>query len=170
MKYNYAICILALMTSYSCSNKVAEGSKEPATTVQVEEKMNEEVPSAPVLTSEPGTVFYDITIEEALEKAAKEGKMVLVDCHTSSCGPCQKMEEKVFPQEACGEYINQRFVPIMIDCEEERHAEFCKKNNIQIYPTYLILTPEGKKEGEIIGAKFDVDKFLDLFRTIMHEN
>ena len=170
MKYNYAICILALMTSCSCSNKVAEGSKEPAMTVQVEEKMNEEVPSAPVLTSEPGTVFYDITIEEALEKAAKEGKMVLVECHTSSCGPCHKMEEKVFLQEACGEYINQRFVPIMIDCEEERHAEFCKKNNVQIYPTYLILTPEGKKEGEIIGAEFDVDKFLDMFRTIMHEN
>ena len=119
---------------------------------------------------EQGTVFYDITLEEALAKAKAEGKYVLINFHTSTCAPCKKMEKEVFPTPECGEYINKRFIPIMVDGEDDGvGTSIAKKYQIFIYPTYLILTPDGTKEGEISGAEYDINKFVDMLRTIMHE-
>ena len=93
-----------------------------------------------------------------------------INFHTNTCGPCKKMEKTVFPTTECGEYVNERFIPIMLDGEDDGvGTSIAKKYQIFIYPTYLILTPDGRKEGEISGAEFDINKFLDMLRTIMHE-
>ena len=121
-------------------------------------------------TKEQGTVFHDITLESALEKAKAENKYVFINFHTSTCGPCKKMEQEVFPTVECGEYINNHFVPITIDGEDEgRGTELAKEYKVFIFPTYLILTPDGFKEGEISGAEYDVNKFLEMLKTIIHD-
>ena len=80
------------------------------------------------------------------------------------------MEKVVFPTPECGEYINKRFVPIMIDGEDDGiGSEIAKEYQIFIFPTYLILSPDSFKEGEISGAEFDVNKFLGMLKTILHE-
>ena len=115
-----------------------------------------------------GTVFFDLTFEKALEKAKAENKFVLANFHTKTCGPCRKMEKTVFPDPVCGEYINKNFVPIIIDGEDNGIGEeIAKKYKIFIFPTYLILQPDGFKEGEISGAEFDIDKFLDMLKSII---
>ena len=157
------------MAICSCTGKIAETAKEKPAIAQENKNTEAHAKEVKTLTSGPGTIFYDITFEEALEKAAKENRMVLVNCHTESCGPCRKMEERVFTQEACGEYLNQRFIPIIIDCNDEANADFCKKYDVQIYPTYLIIAPNGIKEGVIIGSEFDIEKFIEKFKVIMHE-
>lgn len=117
-----------------------------------------------------GTRFFDITLEEALEKAKAEGKYVLINFHTATCAPCRKMEKVVFPQPQCGEYINKHFVPIMINGEDDGiGTEWAKKYNIFIFPTYLILSSECFKVGEILGAEFDVNKFLDMIKVIVQQ-
>ena len=117
-----------------------------------------------------GTRFFDITLEEALEKAKAEGKYVLINFHTATCAPCRKMEKVVFPQPQCGEYINKHFVPIMINGEDDGiGTEWAKKYNIFIFPTYLILSSECFKVGEILGAEFDVNKFLDIIKAIVQQ-
>ena len=119
---------------------------------------------------EQGTVFYDITLEQALEKAKAESKYVLINFHTKTCAPCKKMEKEVFPTPECGEYVNKRFVPIMIDGEDDGiGTEYAKKYEIFIFPTYLILSPDGFKEGEVLGAEFEVNKFLDMLKEIIHD-
>ena len=99
----------------------------------------------------------------------KEGKFVLIDCHTMSCGPCRKMENGVSPQEQLGKFMNERFVPIMRDMEEGEGLEIAEKYNIQIYPTMLILLPNAAKEGEVVGAEFNIDSLIDMLKTIIHE-
>ena len=150
---------IALMTICACSNTKPE-TQEAAPVVE----------DTVEVVKEQGTVFLDITLEEALEKAKADGKLVFINFHTKTCGPCRKMEKTVFPTPECGEYINKRFIPIMVDGEDDGvGTSIAKKYQIFIYPTYLILTPDGRKEGEISGAEFDVNKFLDMLRTIMHE-
>ena len=118
-----------------------------------------------------GVVFYDLTIEEALEKAKAEGKYVMIDFYTQTCGPCKVMERDVFPLPECGEYINKRFVPIMVDGEDEGPGtEIAKKYQVFIFPTYMIMSPDGFKEGEVLGAEYDVNKFIDMLKTILHDN
>lgn len=118
---------------------------------------------------EKGTQFFNISLEEALAKAKSEGKLVLIDCHTKSCGPCRKMEKTVFPQAKCGEFINSRFVPIMMDMEEEAGIAIAEKYGVGIYPTFLVLSPDGKKQGEIVGAEYNIDNFIAMFKEILHE-
>ena len=119
---------------------------------------------------EQGTIFYDLTLEQALEKAKNEGKYVFINFHTRTCRPCRKMEKTVFPTPECGEYLNKRFIPIMIDGEDNgTGTEIAKRYSIFIYPTYLILSSDCFKEGEIMGAEYDVNNFLDMIKTIMHD-
>lgn len=118
-------------------------------------------------TIEQGTVFFDITLEQAFEKAKAENKFVLINFHTKTCGPCKKMEKTVFPNPICGEFVNKHFVPIMIDGEDGGTGqEIAKKYDIFIFPTYLVLLPDGFKEGEIAGAEFNVNIFLDMLKSI----
>ena len=149
--------IMAFAAICACGNTKTEPQAQTA------ENIIEEV-------KEQGTVFYDITLEEALEKAKAEGKHVLINFHTSTCVPCKKMEKEVFPTPECGEYINKHFVPIVIDGEDDGiGTEHAKYYQVFIFPSYLILSSDGFKEGEIIGAEFDINKFLDMLKEIIHD-
>ena len=151
--------LFALMAIFACGN-TKPNSQNP--TPETENKVE--------TVQEQGTVFYDITFEEALEKAKTENKHILIDFHTKTCAPCRKMEKEVFPTIECGEYINKRFIPIMIDGEDDGvGTELAKKYQIFIFPTYLILSADGFKDGEVLGAEYDINKFLDMLRTILHE-
>ena len=131
---------------------------------------NQQMTGTGKTAEDPGTVFFDMTLEEALEKAKSEDKYVLINFHTKTCGPCRKMEKTVFPTPECGNYVNKHFVPIMIDGEDGGTGqEIAKKYKIFIFPTYLVLLPDGGKEGEVSGAEFDVNKFLDMLKYIIHD-
>lgn len=149
--------IMAFTAICACGNTKQEAQ------AQATENTVEEV-------KELGTVFYEITLEEALAKAKAEGKHVLVDFHTSTCAPCKKMEKEILPTIECGEYINKHFVPIMIDGEDEgAGTELAEKYQVFIFPTYMLLTPDGFKKGEVIGAEYDVNKFIEMLKEINHD-
>ena len=150
------ICAIAAICA--CGN-AKQDSQNPSQEATVEE------------TKEQGTVFYDITVEEALAKAKAENKYVLINFHTSTCVPCKKMEMEVFPTPECGKYVNEHFVPIAIDGEDDGiGTEYAKHYQVFIFPSYLILSPDGFKEGEVIGAEYDVNKFLEMLKEIIHDD
>lgn len=155
----YGSALLLLLCT--CGN-VANNTKD-SEEVQTEQRTEAEEKKP------EGTEFFNISLEEALAKAKAESKLVLIDCHTKTCGPCRKMEKTVFPQAKCGEFINPRFVPIMMDMEEEAGIAVAEKYGVGIYPTFLVLSPDGKKQGEIVGAEFNVDDFIAMFKKILHE-
>ena len=161
MKTVKNICLLLVLAICACGNAVkgckAEGVENGVKEIAVEQKSQ-------------GTVFYDITPEEAFKKAETEGKYVLICFITKTCGPCKKMKKVVFSTAECGEYLNKRFVTISMDGEDGGIGqEFAKKYEVFIYPTYLVLQPDGFREGMIQGAEFNIPAFLDMFRTILHD-
>lgn len=168
MKKGNIICTLLIMAMCSCANTTGTVKEQQVESPKVETPVAQ-TDDAKTLTQAPGTVFYDLTLEKALEKAKNDGKYVLLDCHTKTCGPCRKMEQETFPQEKLGKFINERFVPIMMDMEEGEGPAVAEKYGIQIFPTYLVLLPNGAKEGEIIGAVPDIDELISMFKTILHE-
>ena len=162
MKTMKNIFLLSVVAICACGS-MAKPSLETAKTDNVIEAVTEDV-------EEKGTVFFDITLEQAFEKAKAEGKYVLVDFYTKTCGPCKKMLKVVFPAPECGEYVNKHFVPISLDGEDGGIGEeFAKKYDVFIFPTYLVLLPDGFREGMIQGAEYNVDNFLDMLKTIIHD-
>lgn len=101
------------------------------------------VMSCPLGLIGQGIEFSDEYWEEALDRAAEENKFVFVDCYTTWCSPCKKMDKQVFPVDSVGEFYNQNFINLKIDMETKEGKSFAQRYKITAYPTYLILNLQG---------------------------
>lgn len=99
-----------------------------------------------------GIFFENITFKQALEKAGAEGKQVFIDCFIKTCVPCKYMMRYIFPQEECGEYFNPRYVCLAMDMDEGDGPSVREKYGVGIYPTFLIVNPDGTLFVKELGA------------------
>lgn len=87
---------------------------------------------------------------EALEKAKKEDKPVLVSIGYSSCHWCHVMERESFEQESVAEVMNSFFVCIKVDREERPDIDQIYMDAVQAlgvnggWPLNVFLTPDQK--------------------------
>lgn len=98
-----------------------------------------------------GTQFFKGTFAQALAKAKKENKKLMVDCYTLWCGPCRHMAKNVFPDENLGKYLNANFVCIQLDMEHGEGPELNKTFNVEAYPTFIFFDAEGKEMNRFEG-------------------
>jgi uncharacterized protein len=88
--------------------------------------------------------------EEALEKARKEDKLILVSIGYSACHWCHVMERESFEDEHTAYLMNQHFVSIKIDREERPDLDHFFMDALQAisgqggWPLNMFLTPDGK--------------------------
>lgn len=104
------------------------------------------------------TNFRPLSLDQAVEQAKKENKLVFVDFYTDWCGPCRVMARDVFPQKKVGDYFNARFVSIKLNAEKEG-KEDAKAFNVKAYPTFLVLDTDKKVKLDIKGS-MSADVFL----------
>lgn len=102
--------------------------------------------------SNRGIRFEDISFKEALAKAKAEGKKVFIDCYTQTCGPCKYMMKNIFPLQECGDYFNPKFVSLTRDMDVGEGPKLGKKYKVGIYPTFLIINPDGTLFCKEMGA------------------
>lgn len=108
------------------------------------------------------------TLNEVLTQAKNEGKLVFVDCYTEWCGPCKMMATKEFVKKEAGDYFNAKFVNFKIDIEKGEGPEVGKKYDVNAFPTFLILEPNGDLRGRLVGAA-PIDKFIEKVEAAMKE-
>jgi thioredoxin-related protein len=113
--------------------------------------------SAPALAQ--GIVFEESTFDEALAKARAGNKLLFMDCYAEWCGPCKLLSEQVFTRAEVGEYFNEHFVNLKIDMEKGEGVELAKHYAVKVYPTLLILRPDGQVQHRIVGYQ-DADALL----------
>jgi uncharacterized protein YyaL (SSP411 family) len=88
--------------------------------------------------------------EEALGKAKKENKVILVSIGYSACHWCHVMERESFENEATAGLMNEYFVNIKIDREERPDLDHVYMDAVQMlsgqggWPLNVFLTPEAK--------------------------
>ncbi|WP_065220661.1 MULTISPECIES: thioredoxin family protein [Butyricimonas] len=106
------------------------------------------------------TNFQELDLAGALEKAKGEGKMVLVDCYTSWCGPCKMMASKILPLKEVGDFLNERFVCVKYDMEKGEGPEIAKKYGVEAYPTFLLLKADGTLIQPLVGMTTTGEEFV----------
>jgi len=86
--------------------------------------------------------------EEALSRAKKEDKPILLSIGYSSCHWCHVMEKESFENEAIARMMNDRFVNIKVDREERPDLDELYMNAVQVmtgsggWPMTVFLTPD----------------------------
>ena len=104
--------------------------------------------------------FRNITLAEALEQAAAENKMVFLDAYTVWCGPCRFMDAEILPQEAVSALLNERFVSVKFDMERGEGFEIARRYEVDVFPTYLLLRPDGTELHRLIGGSQTGEAFV----------
>ncbi len=88
--------------------------------------------------------------EEALERARREDKPILLSIGYAACHWCHVMERESFEDEATAAMMNEHFVSIKVDREERPDLDAIYMDAVQAmtghggWPLTAFLTPEGK--------------------------
>jgi len=106
-----------------------------------------------------GIVFFHGTFAEAKAEAAKQHKLIFMDCFTTWCGPCNRMSRDVFPRTDVGDFYNEHFICCKMDMEKGEGLDIAKSFVVRSYPTYLFLDADGSLEHRTLGSK-EPDLFI----------
>lgn len=103
-------------------------------------------------------------LPKAKAQAKAEGKLVLMDFTGSDfCPPCIRLAKEVFPIKEFSDYAKQHLVLVEVDFPIKKkqppelkaaNEALAKEFKVDGYPTLIVLTPDGKKLGEL---EFDAD-------------
>ena len=95
------------------------------------------------------------SFEEALSRAAKENKPIMIDFMAEWCPPCKAMDGSTFKKPSIIEKAKS-FIPVRIDVDKQKsiaqkyNALALAHGGIGI-PNMLFLSPQGKKITHIVG-------------------
>ncbi len=101
--------------------------------------------------------FENLTIEQALEKAGKEKKVVMIDFYTTWCGPCKMLDRNTWPNPEVLQLLKSSAVSVKVDCDRAR--DVCQKYRVSSYPQIVFLRPDGT-EIERRGGYMDPKEFI----------
>lgn len=94
--------------------------------------------------------------QEILEKAKKESKYIFLDCFTTWCGPCKRLEKEVYIIDSVGSFFNENFISVKMQMDKTkadpetvkaRYQDASlieKKHEIDAYPTLIFFNPNGE--------------------------
>jgi thioredoxin 1 len=93
---------------------------------------------------------FDATLAEAKEK----GKPVLLVFGATWCPPCKTMKRNVWPDEEVTKAVEQGFVPMYVDVDEEKHSQLSARYGVLGIPAVLVLNAQGEvlKKGNSMSC------------------
>ncbi len=113
---------------------------------------------------------------KALAQAKAEKKNVLLDFTGSDwCPWCIKLDKEVFADPKFQNYAKKNLILVTVDFPQgkEQSAEVKKQNadlqdkfGIQAYPTVVVLSPDGKKVGELGYQPGGAEAFLAVLEKV----
>ncbi|MGC2422901.1 MAG: DUF255 domain-containing protein [Nitrospirota bacterium] len=113
--------------------------------------------------------------DDALVKARKENKFVMVDFFAQWCKWCKELDKTTYSDPKVAQAINADFVPVKVDSEslnkvtyEMRQitmSQLADKYSVSSYPTVYFLDKDGKK-AEVLNGYLAPDEFLKYLQYI----
>lgn len=163
-------CFLAIvfLLSMSCNPEKSNAGDKTVAHVYTNELAGESSPY--LLQHAHNPVNWYPWGEEALEKAKRENKLILVSIGYAACHWCHVMERESFEDEEVAEFMNANFVAIKVDREERPDVDQVYMNAVQLltgnggWPLNCIALPDGRPVYG--GTYFPKEQWLNLLKRI----
>lgn len=109
----------------------------------------------------PGTAAENgvhwLTYEQGLAKQQELKKPMLLFFHLSYCYRCKDMERKVYQDSDVINFINQNYIPVIVDMDKEKQT--VKQFGVNYTPTNVFVAPDGttvlRGKGAIAKSRFE---------------
>jgi thiol-disulfide isomerase/thioredoxin len=109
------------------------------------------------------TGFVSLSLEKAFKKAKQENKNVLLYFTAHWCGPCNWMQENIFPDPEVNAFIKQNYVAIQLNRDTNLGANLIQKYGGNGIPYFVSLTPNNEVLKTQIGSG-KRDAFLEFLK------
>ena len=168
MRTSFIILCSFCLTLVSCSQKPM--NKTPDTTVHKHTNALIHESSPYLLQHAHNPVDWYPWGEEALTKARKENKLLLVSVGYAACHWCHVMEHESFEDEEVAAYMNEHFVCIKVDREERPDVDQVYMNAAQLitgrggWPLNCIAMPDGRPI--YAGTYFQKEQWLNVLSQV----
>lgn len=106
----------------------------------------------------PGPVWQE-NFQQALARAAEQGKPVLLRFSAAWCTPCRVMDSTVWVDEQVKSTLANQAVPVEIDIDQEANAGVVQRYGIRSIPTILLIDANGEElaRGGFMSAEAMVE-------------
>lgn len=110
--------------------------------------------------------------KEALDKAKKENKLIIVSIGYAACHWCHVMEYESFEDEEVAKFMNDNFIAIKIDREERPDIDQVYMNAVQLiigrggWPLNCIALADGRPIYG--GTYFPKDQWIDMLTQVLN--
>ena len=91
-------------------------------------------------------------MKQMLIEAKNQHKVLFVDVYATWCGPCKWMDAHTFNDMRVAEKFNKKFLNYKVDGESTEGIKVGILYQVNSYPTYLFITPEGPVLHRIEGV------------------
>ncbi|OQP54337.1 hypothetical protein A4H97_22915 [Niastella yeongjuensis] len=117
--------------------------------------------------------ILELSLEQVKAKALKENKYIFLDCFTTWCGPCKQMDNLIYNNDSVGSFFNDHFLSVKVQMDKtdndneqvkrwyEDVDTLKKKYYVDMYPTYIFLSPQGIVLHKDVGFK-NTQNFISL--------
>jgi thioredoxin-related protein len=111
--------------------------------------------------------FSAMTFKEAQQKASAQKKIILVDVTSARMMNDQKleMEKRLFAVEGVGEFVDNNAIAVRVDMGAPEGKDFAPLLQMNMYPTYAFMMPNGDLLGVVSPYALDKDPSLFLERA-----
>lgn len=103
------------------------------------------------ISSHAEITFLRSRLSEAITKAEKEKKPVMIDFITDWCRWCDTLDARTYSDEQVAAYVNGHLVPIKIDAEKGEGIDIAKKYGVAAYPTIIFIRADGDEIDRLLG-------------------
>lgn len=111
--------------------------------------------------------FIDNNWEKARDEAKQQKKYLFVDAYTDWCYWCKVMDKETFPDKEVIKFMGENFVSLKLEMEHNYGVNVARKYRVSSFPTFLILSPDGKLVRRLSGY-LEVAPFLAELKSALN--
>ena len=111
------------------------------------------------LTTAFGAMPWLSSLQEAQQIAQRDQRLILLHFYTDWCGPCQRLEQQVFPRPDVQQTILTNYVAVKINAEKS--PDLARYYQVDRYPTDIIADNQGRVISRMVTPS-DPGRYMQI--------